>query len=127
MKTELQRAITKEHLIEICRKMHFTLTDEQLSKLQYSFKYTWIVVEFRVKGYGYISFGIDNHHQHRLSGGSVTKELIQDALNKGTIDLKIWRFVNDEIYKREVQATELLKEKYSQPTADEFYQHYYAD
>ena len=126
--TELQRTITKEHLIHICKLMHHSLTEEQLSKIKWYFKYTWVCIEFRVKGYGYISIGLDNHHSGiQLTGNKVTMDDIQAAINRRAIDLRIWRFVDDETYKREQQAADFFKFTYKQPTAKEFYNNYYSD
>jgi hypothetical protein len=108
--------------------MHFTLTDAQLDKLEFSFKYTWVTVQFKVKGYGYISFGIDSHDSGaHLIGNKVTKDDIAAALKRGAIKLKIWRFVDDEISKREQQATEFLVNMYKPADVEEFYDHYYKD
>lgn len=125
--TPFQSSVTKEQLIDICSKMHFMLTAEQLEGLQYYFKYTWVCVSFRVKGYGFISFGIDNYHQEQLYGSKVTKEQVKEVLDRGGIGLKIWRFVDDEIYKRQEQAEMIVKSLYQPPTVDEFYADYYKD
>ena len=123
--TDFQSSITKEILIEICRKMHFTLSDEQLSNLQFYFQYTWVCVEFRVKGYGYVSFGINNHESF-LSGNKVNKAQVQNSLNNGGINCKIWRFAADEIYKREKEAKDMIK-LFKKPTVEEFLNNYYSD
>lgn len=124
--TEFQKAVTKEHCIQICKMLHFTLSDEQLSKLTFSYKYTWVTVGFRIKKYGYVSFAIDNHDSGiSLFGDRITKKDIQDALDRKIIWFKVWRFSDDEIYKREQQVTEFLKTNFKQPSLEEFYKVYY--
>lgn len=126
--TKFQKSVTKEDCIKICKMLHFTLTDEQLSKLEFNYKYTWVCVQFRVKGYGYISFAIDNHSSNgSLIGDRVTKEDIRNALNRKAIDFKVWRFSDDEIYKREKQAKAYLLENFNPPTVYEFHEVYYEE
>ena len=128
MKTELQKTVTKEQLKKICKLLHPSLTAEQLDKLEYYFKYTWVCVQFRVKGYGFISFAIDTHSPGAyLTGPHVSKCHIKDALVLGRISIKLWRFSDDEIKKREEQAQELVKHLFKPASVDEYYNHYYED
>ena len=126
--TEFQKSFTKEHCILICKMLHFTLTEVQLKKLTFGYKYTWVTIQFRVKGYGYISFAVDNHDSGTsLFGGKVTKKDIEDALKRKAIWFKVWRFSDDEIYKREEQSKQYLSNNFKQPTVDEFHKIYYED
>jgi len=128
MKTELQKTVTKEQLKEICKHLHHTLTSEQLDNLEYYFKYTWVCVQFRVKGYGFISFAIDTHSsQGYLTGPHVSKCHIKDALILGRISIKLWRFGDDVIKEREEQAQDLVKHLFKPASVDEFYDNYYED
>lgn len=126
--TVFQKAVTKEHCIAICKMLHFTLKDEQLEKLTFSYKYTWVEVQFRVKDYGFISFGIDNHDSGiHLFGDRITKQDITDAIKRKAIWFKVWRFSDDEIAKREAQAKIYLEQNFNQPTVEEFHKIYYKD
>lgn len=132
--TVFQSTVTKEHLIEICQILHPELTQSQLSLLKFYTQYTWVKVLFSVKGYGWISFGLNNHNSS-FWGNGVTKEKIKNELKSGDIHFRVWRFVDDSLYKKNKDKDEtlyLLAKKYIErnyqlPTVNEFYNNYYKD
>jgi hypothetical protein len=107
-------------------------------KLSANVKYDWVVIVFRVRGWGIVSIGINNCHQYKLFGPKITKEDMSKALKDGTCTLRTWRFCMDKkssstkIGAEEEecckQAVELLKSRgYKLQSVEEMYEIYYSD
>ena len=94
--------------------------------------YNWVVIEFRVKGYGMICIIIDNSYSlDFLHGPNITKERMQEVLDKGRVEFRVSRSVLDKDhypynpFETFDAVISLLKEKYSVINADEWYSYYY--
>ena len=96
--TQMQKNIRKEKLIELCIKLHPTLNDEQLNQLKWHYKYNWVIVQFSVKDYGFISFGIDNHKTKKLVFGEISLDYAKQLSKDKEFVTEIWRFVNDKLF-----------------------------
>lgn len=102
--------------------------------------YTWVSIDFRVKGYGSISFAVDNKINSTLWGDRVTKEHMKNAIDKGEVTMGGWRICLDEIYKRDSKLSDknraglsylagriLALHGYSIIELNEWYEEYYED
>jgi hypothetical protein len=115
-------------------------------KLSAYLKYDWVCIDFRVKGYGLISIGVDNCNQTGLFGPRISKQQMSKALRDGTCSIRTWRFSLDSKYKSftpekgswntrseaeealDQKAVELLTSKgYGLQSVDEMFQIYYED
>lgn len=99
--------------------------------------YSWVEIEFRVLGYGYVHICLDNKTNTSLCGSGVMKSDMQEALDLGKVSITAWRIVNDKGYKNEYPrivgkeeletVALLLSRGYSLISADEWYYYYYQD
>lgn len=106
------------------------------NKLNPYCKYSWVCIDFRLAGYGQVSIGIDNGNNYSLYGPRTTKDDIRQAMAKGLITIRTWRFSLDKLSREDEsqdevnnqRTTELLKQKgYTIQSVDEFFDDYYSD
>ena len=96
--TNFQRTLPqdKETCWQIVKLFHPELEDAYKHKMiARKGNYHWVTIEFRVKGYGQISIGIDNNHNTTLFGNRVTKGMMQSAIKNGDVSFRCWRFSLD--------------------------------
>lgn len=141
MVTAFQKNIKEDDLKAVAKMLHPDLPEGWEKRFGWYRKYTWVCVSFKVKDYGNIDFGIDNHSQpeFRLYGPRITKAEMQKALNDGGIDWKVWRFSVDKLYRENaivdklpeepciIEAKNYIKSRYSLPSVKEFHHIYYED
>ena len=124
--TRMQKNIDITVLKSICKELHPTLTDEQLEKLKYSYKYSWVIVYFFVKNYGVVSFGINNHCTKEVVWGPISMTYARKLAHKGFIT-KVWRFIDDLFFNNENYIQEYNDNTIEKPTAEEYYRVYMKD
>ena len=127
MKIALRENINKQLLLNIINYFHPDLNLKNSDKIKYFTKYNWIIIEFRVKGYGYISLGLENHYCNKPLWGPISKERVKELFDKNLIGYRIWRFVNDVFYNVEryvQQDNSFFKDIIPLPSQKEFYNYY---
>jgi hypothetical protein len=141
MVTVFQKNIKVDDLMAVTKMLHPDLPDGWEVKFSSYRKYTWVCVSFKIKWYGNIDFGIDNHHQPQLTlyGPKITKAEMDKSLHNGEIDWNVWRFSLDKLSReREVidklpeepcitEAKAYIKSRYHLPSVNEFHHIYYED
>lgn len=140
--TEFQKRLSqdKETLWKIVKVFHPEIPDTAKERIKEGgLLYDWVTISMRIKGYGYISLGIDNCYQTKLYGPYITKEKMQKALIDGTVTFRIWRFADDvksrpysvtnSLHEPEMEeGIKILKEAgYKLQSASEMYKIYYED
>lgn len=99
-------------------------------------KYDWVCIYMRIKG-RLVSLGIENC-VHPFWGEGITGEMYEDALKNGLVHFKVWRFVDDRLFKKILpyQKTDLgnydwdkffLSRGYAYKSTEEFLSYYYSD
>lgn len=131
----LQRNIKREELIEVCKILHPELKEELIEKgLKWHSQYSWVCVEFRSKGYGYVHFAINYHNTDGSVWGPITPERAKEIV-KEKVNLNIWRICNDHLFKKDEEndktrykkAKEYVEKFHTKPSAKEFYDYYMRD
>ena len=130
MKIALQENIDKQLLLNIVNYFHPDLNLKNHDKIKYSIKYNWVIIEFRIKGYGYISLGLYNHHCIKPLWGPISKERVKELFDENLIGYKIWRFIDDVKYNVEGYIREdnsFFKDVIPLPSQEEYYDYYMKD
>lgn len=138
-KTQFQRDFKMKDAIEIVKIWHPDLSIEQIvERIKCGpSSYCWCEIKFKVKGYGNVQLGISNYNCHTL-WGSVSRQSMIEAKERGEIKFHVWRFAMDKLYDNEkygsperkvledASAQYLLKH-YKIMSIDEFFNQYYED
>lgn len=131
MITKFQTTVSKELLKKIVKFFHPTLTEEQLDKIRWGIKYSWVTISFSVKDYGYISLGINNHEiMEGILFGPITKEEVKRIFKDKRVGYKIWRFVDDCLFEKDDIQKDNNVVFYGDiplPSQTEFYNYYMKD
>lgn len=103
-------------------------------------RYSWVSVDFRVRGYGLVNFAVNNKENFTLWGNGVTKADMQEALDNGDVTMGGWRISLDKIYKEDPRLSDknrnglsylagriLALHGYSLIEVDEWFESYYED
>lgn len=130
MRTHFQKTAKRELLMEIVKFFHPNIPQESLEKIQWHTKYSWVCIEFSAKNYGKISLGINNHETSPIVWGPISKEMTHNFFESDRIKYRIWRFVDDCLFKTDdiqEDRNTVFFGQIPQPTEEEFYDYYMKD
>ena len=133
MKIEFQHNIDKQLMIDIVKLFHPSLDIDVIKnniKYHRHGNYNWVMIGFRVKNYGYVSLGIDNHYSHKSLFGPINKQMVSELFKEKLIGYRIWRYADDLHCddKSYIQDdSEHFSKRIPLPSQNEFYNYYMQD